>query len=108
MREDIMLHQRWHRLLRRMAFLFLAVVLALTATDALTADNPPAKWVQATAYAIPKETTSEGSGYFAIVPGHNDKLYIGTAKYRQNAYLVEFDTKTKEMKVVVDAQKEIG
>lgn len=61
-----------------------------------------------TAYAIPKELTSEGSGYFSIVEGKNGKLYIGTAKYRHNCYLVEFDPQTKAMKVVVDAHKEIG
>lgn len=64
-------------------------------------------WVWTKAHAIPKETTSEGSGYFSIVEGQNGKLYIGTAKYRHNAYLVEFDPKTKQMKIVVDAHKEI-
>lgn len=65
-------------------------------------------WVWSTAHAIPKETTSEGSGYFSIVEGHNGRLYIGTAKYRHNAFLVEFDPPTDAMRVVVDAQQEIG
>lgn len=65
-------------------------------------------WVWTKAQAIPKETTSEGSGYFSIVEGQNRKLYIGTAKYRHNAYLVEFDPSTEKMNIVVDAQKEIG
>ena len=42
------------------------------------------KWLQATAYAVPKELTNQGSGYFAIVDGKNGKLYIGTAKYGVN------------------------
>src|SRR5438874_11223198 len=65
-------------------------------------------WLQATAYAIPKETTHQGSGYFSIVTGLDGKLYIGTAKYGENSYLVEFDPKTKKMKVVLDTHKEIG
>jgi hypothetical protein len=38
----------------------------------------PAKWLPETAYAVPKETAPEGEGYFAIVEGHNGRLYIGT------------------------------
>lgn len=72
-------------------------------------DEPlPKQWLRATAYAIPKETTNQGSGYFSIVCGKNGRLYIGTAKYGVNAYLVEFDPATQHMKVVVDAHKEIG
>lgn len=65
-------------------------------------------WLWSTAHAIPKETTSEGSGYFSIVEGHNGKIYVGTAKYRHNCYLVEFDPQTQAMRIVLDAHKEIG
>jgi sugar lactone lactonase YvrE len=82
---------------------FLAAALSVTAAFAA-----PPHWLWSTAYAIPKHTTSEGSGYFSIVEGKNGRLYVGAAKYRHNAYLVEFDPKTKAMKVVVDAHKEIG
>jgi outer membrane protein assembly factor BamB len=74
----------------------------------VTGARAASAWLWTTAYAIPKETTSEESGYFSIVAGKNGRLYIGTAKYRQNAYLVEFDPKSKRMRVVVDAQHEIG
>src|SRR5262245_6038720 len=70
--------------------------------------DEPAKWLSSTAYAIPKETTNQGSGYFSIVTGKNNKLYVGTAKYGVSSYLVEFDPKTEKMKVVVDTMKEIG
>src|SRR5437660_12692550 len=73
---------------------------------ARAADKP--HWLQANAYAIPKETTNQGSGYFSIVSGLDGKLYIGCAKYGVNAYLVEFDPATGKMKVVVDCMKEIG
>ena len=77
------------------------------------AEAPKTDWVWGTAYAIPKETTSEESGYFSIIegltqPGKSGLIYIGTAKYGVNAYLVEFNPDTKQMRVVVDAQKEIG
>lgn len=68
----------------------------------------PSKWLQATAYAIPKETTNQGSGYFSIVAGHNNRLYIGCAKYGVNSFLVDFDPKAEKMKIAVDTHKEIG
>ncbi|MFO1092631.1 MAG: hypothetical protein U0992_04850 [Planctomycetaceae bacterium] len=65
-------------------------------------------WLWSAAHAIPKETTSEGSGYFSIIEGLDGRIYVGAAKYRHNAYLVEFNPATKAMRVVLDAQKEIG
>lgn len=93
-------------MLRHLIGLIATLTVAVTASGA----EPPgsAGWLQATAVAVPKETTNQGSGYFSIVPGKNGKVYIGTAKYGVNAYLVEFDPKTQKMKVVVDCQKEIG
>lgn len=86
------------------------MIAAVCTFASLAAAQEPAKtqWLQAKAYALPKETTSEGSGYFSVIEGRNEKLYVGTAKYRENAYLVEFDPKAESMKIVVDAQKEIG
>ncbi len=74
---------------------------------ALGAPDDGKAWLRSTAHAIPKETTSEGSGYFSIIEGKNGRIYVGTAKYRENAYLVEFDPATKSMKMVVDAMAEI-
>jgi len=64
--------------------------------------------VKCTAYAVPKETATEGEGYFSIIEGQNGRLYIGTHCNGANAYLVEFDPKAKKMTTVVDAMKEIG
>lgn len=72
------------------------------------APAPAAKWVQATAYAIPKETATEGEGYFSIIEGRNGRLYIGTHANGVNSWLVEFDPKGGRMRVVVDAHKAIG
>jgi hypothetical protein len=102
--------------LRREALCVLALALALVsgiefgfaeeADDAALTN--PRHWIWSKAHAIPKETTSEESGYFSIVEGKSGKIYIGTAKYGDNAFLVEFDPKTEGMSIVVDAEKEIG
>ena len=70
--------------------------------------EPPAKWLPATAYAVPKETAPEGEGYFAIVEGHNGRLYIGTHANAVNSWLVEFDPTAAKMNIVTDAHKAIG
>lgn len=93
--------------LRAFAFPALAVLAAWSlAVPAARAEEP--KWLWSTAHAIPKELTTEGSGYFSIVEGHDGTIYVGTAKYGHNAYLVAFDPKTKGMQVAVDCMKEIG
>lgn len=85
------------------------LALLVAAVSSLNAAPPHRdQWLNTTAYALPKETTSEGSGYFSIIEGKNHRLYIGTAKYGSNAYLVEFDPATKKQTVVVDAHREIG
>ena len=74
-------------------------------TRPLAAEPAKSKWLQATAYAVPKETATEGEGYFSIIEGHNGRLYIGTHANGVNSWLVEFDPKTKKMKIVVDATR---
>jgi hypothetical protein len=71
-------------------------------------DLAKAKWLQSTAYVIPKETATEGEGYFSIIEGLNRRLYIGTHANGVNSWLVEFDPAKKQMKVVVNAHKAIG
>lgn len=88
---------------------WLATLACLPPALTGAADAPPArKWVQATAYVVPKETAPEGEGYFAIVTGHNGRLYIGTHANAVNSWLVEFDPQRKLMTTVVDTHKEIG
>jgi hypothetical protein len=65
-------------------------------------------WLLAKAYKIPSEYTNQESGYFSIIEGQNGKLYIGTAKYGVNAYLLEFDPKTEKTKLVMDVHQVIG
>jgi sugar lactone lactonase YvrE len=81
----------------------------LTLTVFTPAADPPAnKYIPATAHCVPKETATEGEGYFAIIEGLNKKLYIGTHANAVNSWLVEFDPAEKKMNVVVDAHKAIG
>jgi sugar lactone lactonase YvrE len=71
-------------------------------------DLTQAKWVKSTAHVVPKETATEGEGYFSIIEGLNGRLYIGTHANGVNSWLVEFDPAAAKMKVVVDAHKAIG
>src|SRR5438128_9888843 len=71
-------------------------------------DLAKAKWVPSAAYVVPKETATEGEGYFSIIEGLNQRLYIGTHANAVNSWLVEFDPAAEKMKVVVDAHKAIG
>lgn len=71
-------------------------------------DLSKAKWVKSTAYVVPKETATEGEGYFSIIEGLNGRLYIGTHANAVNSWLVEFEPAAEKMKVVVDAHKAIG
>ena len=68
----------------------------------------PFPYVQATAYHILPETTSEESGYFSLCEGLDGKIYVGTAKYGVNAFLVEFDPATGKQRIVLDTNKVTG
>ena len=82
--------------------------LACLPALASAADAPVRKWLPSTAHVIPKETATEGEGYFAIIEGLNGRFYIGTHANAVNSWLVEFDPVAKQMKIVVDAHKAIG
>jgi hypothetical protein len=82
--------------------------ISLTPAVRAETDLAQAKWVPSTAYAVPKETATEGEGYFSIIEGLNRRLYIGTHANAVNSWLVEFDPAAEKMTVVVDAHKAIG
>jgi len=65
----------------------------------------PFDYVRGKAYHILPETTSEESGYFSLCEGKNGKMYVGTAKYNVNAFLVEFDPETEKQRIVIDTNK---
>ncbi|MBY0230251.1 MAG: SMP-30/gluconolactonase/LRE family protein [Gemmataceae bacterium] len=83
-------------------------LLALAPCLLCFADDLGPKLVPATAYAVPKETATEGEGYFSIIEGHDKKLYIGTHANGVNSWLVAFDPATGKMSIAVDCHKAIG
>ena len=89
-----------------------ALLITLLVSLPVLAADPGEKthqhFVWSKAHRIPAELTSEESGYFSIIEGKNKRIYIGTAKYGDNAYLVELDPQTQKLRTVLDAEKEIG
>jgi hypothetical protein len=98
------------------SLVFFALFLPLTgplrpaAAQTPTPKRPtaPFRYVPAKAFHILPETTTEESGYFSLCEGRNGKIYIGTAAYGRNAYLVEFDPATEKMRIVLDTHKLVG
>ena len=90
--------------------LLLAQATARTAERLRGARQGPAslKYLWAKAYYIPPETTTEESGYFSLCEGKNGRIYVGSAAYGRNSYLVEFDPATEKMRVVLDTHKLVG
>lgn len=93
----------------------LSLLLALTSASVVFADDTqagtpaaPFRYVHVKAFHIPPETTTEESGYFSLCEGRNGKVYIGTAAYGRNSYLVEFDPTTQRMRIVLDTHKLVG
>lgn len=76
------------------------------------APKPPAsapfRYVWGKAYHILPQTHTDESGYFSLCEGHNGKIYVGTAAYGFNAYLVEFDPVTEKQRIVIDVNQVCG
>lgn len=88
---------------------FIAVLsLLLLPAGSLAADAPPFKYVDAKAYYVLPETHNNQSGYFSLCEGFDGDLYIGTARYGENAHLVEFDPRTEKQRMVIDVNKLCG
>src|SRR5688500_10079500 len=74
-----------------------------------SADTPsPFRYVQAQALPILPGTHSEQSGYFSLSESLDGAIHVGTAKYNENAYLVEFDPRTARQRIVLDTHKLCG
>ena len=71
-------------------------------------DRAPFPYVDAEAVHVLPETTSDESGYFSLSQGRDGLIYVGTAKYGENSFLVRFDPKTKAQSVVLDTNKTCG
>jgi hypothetical protein len=86
------------------------MILPLLSLILIAADPPkaPFPYVRATAYHVLPGTHTDESGYFSLCEGHNGKIYVGTAAYGFNAYLVEFDPATGKQRIAVDVNKVCG
>jgi hypothetical protein len=105
------MHMKINRFLLGGTVALLLMHLAVQAADRVAmADRPQAilNYLPARAYHIPPETTTEECGFYALCEGNNGRIYIGTAAYGRNAYLVEFDPKTEEMRIVLDTHQLLG
>lgn len=92
----------------RFCVLNLSAVLLFAGQAGRALAEPPRKWLKATAYVVPKETATEGEGYFSIIEGLNGRLYVGTHANAVNSWLVEFDPRAAKMKIAVDVHQAIG
>ena len=92
------------------AWAFLVFLLAFGMPAAYSADAPkaPFTYLWGTAYHILPETHTDESGYFSICEGLDGKIYVGTAAYSRNAYLVEFDPVSGLQRIVIDTNKVCG
>ncbi len=68
----------------------------------------PFPYVWGKAFHVLPETHNNESGYFSLSEGVDGKIHVGTAKYGDNAYLVEFDPKTEKQRVLIDVHKVCG
>lgn len=89
------------------AWLLVVVVAAALGWPVEAQNEAPQRWLLGKAYHVPSEYTNQESSYFSIIEGKNGKLYVGTAKYGVNAYLVEFNPINGVMQMVCDVHRVI-
>lgn len=78
------------------------------ATAAAQESRAPFPYVWADAVHVLPDTHNNESGYFSLCEGPHGRIYVGTAKYGENAFLVEVDPRTREQRVVVDVNRVCG
>jgi sugar lactone lactonase YvrE len=89
----------------RFYFCLPVALLAAVLLSPCRAGDATPRYLLGKAYHISSEFTNQESGYFSIVEGKNGRLYIGTAKYGINCFLVEFDPVREVMRMVVDVHR---
>lgn len=111
--------ERYPRLERNEAVpdLLTAILTARTAAPTTKPTTQPAKpgvaqspikYLPGKAYHVMPGTHNQESGYFSLCEGLDGRMYIGAAKYGENAYLLEFDPKTEQQRIVIDTNKVCG
>jgi sugar lactone lactonase YvrE len=94
--------------LRRHRYWLLLALIGMSIFAPTQAGEDKPRWILGKAYHVPSEYTNQESGYFSIIEGKNGNVYIGTAKYGVNAYLIEFNPRSAIMQMVVDVHRAIG
>jgi hypothetical protein len=84
-----------------------SAAFALAAQGAPT-NMPACRLLRGTAHHILPATHNRESGYLSICEGLNGRIYVGTACYYTNSYLVEFDPATERQRIVIDTHKVCG
>lgn len=92
----------------RHRYLLLLAVLTLGMFAPSQAGEEKPRWILGKAAHVPSEYTNQESSYFSIIEGKNGNVYVGTAKYGVNAYLIEFNPRNAVMQMVVDVHRAIG
>lgn len=85
-----------------------ALLFLVPCASAQAPAKAPFPYLWARAYHILPETHNNESGYFSLCEGLDGKVYVGTAKYGVNSYLVEFDPATEKQRIVLDTHKVSG
>ncbi len=88
-------------------FAFILLLFA-SVTFADAPPKAPFPYVWGTAYHVLPETHNNESGYFSLCEGLDGRIYVGTAEYGINSYLVEFDPATEKQRIVIDTNKVCG
>ena len=86
----------------------LVAITSIAGAAVEPSSTPPFKYVWGKAHHVLPETHSDESGYFSLCEGLDGAIYVGTAKYGVNSYLVEFDPHTAKQKIVIDTHKVCG
>jgi len=86
------------------------VCLILCLVPRAFAEEPaaPFSYVWGKAYHVLAQTHNNESGYFSLCEGLDGKVYVGTAKYGVNSYLVEFDPIAETQRIVIDTHRVCG
>ena len=89
--------------------LHVLAICFLLASIRLLADAPavvqPLPFISGQAFHILPQTHNHEFGSFSLCEGLDGRLYVGTAKYGMDSFLVELDPNTGKQRVVIDTNK---
>ncbi len=88
--------------------LALLASIAFAEPAATQPPQPPFPYVWGKAFHVLPETHNQESGYFSLCEGLDGRIYVGTTRYFENSYLVEFDPATEQQRVVIDTNAVCG